>query len=94
MIFNFVLTTTSLAVVHERVPDRNVYGPLPDVVLDNINAQDWALSVSEILIIIMSNSAIFFVIFHKHRLKLFYLSYEQVKIIKIFRFINGNLIFF
>ncbi|XP_076673196.1 phosphatidylcholine:ceramide cholinephosphotransferase 2 isoform X7 [Andrena cerasifolii] len=67
MVVNFILTTTSLAMVHERVPDRNTYGPLPDVVLDNVAAQDWALNVSEVLIMIMSNSAMFFIIFHKHR---------------------------
>ncbi|XP_001604236.1 phosphatidylcholine:ceramide cholinephosphotransferase 2 isoform X3 [Nasonia vitripennis] len=67
MVVNFILTTASLAMVHERVPDRTTYGPLPDVVLDHVAAQDWALNVSEILIMIMSNSAIVFIIFHKHR---------------------------
>ncbi|XP_034948835.1 phosphatidylcholine:ceramide cholinephosphotransferase 2-like isoform X2 [Chelonus insularis] len=67
MVFNFILTTTSLAMLHERVPDRSLYGPLPDIVLDNIEAQDWALNVSEVLIVIVSNSAMVFVIFHKHR---------------------------
>lgn len=67
MVVNFILTTASLAMVHERVPDRNAYGPLPDVVLDNVTAQDWALNVSEVLIMIMSNSAMVFIIFHKHR---------------------------
>ncbi|KAG7213518.1 hypothetical protein KM043_002784 [Ampulex compressa] len=67
MFVNFILTTTSLALVHERVPDRSVYGPLPDVVLDNVGAQDWALNVSEVLIMMMSNSAMIFIIFHKHR---------------------------
>lgn len=67
MVVNFILTTASLAMVHERVPDRNTYGPLPDVVLDNVVAQDWALTVSEVLIMIMSNSAMVFIIFHKHR---------------------------
>lgn len=67
MVVNFILTTASLAMVHERVPDRNTYGPLPDVVLDNVTAQDWALNVSEVLIMIMSNSAMVFIIFHKHR---------------------------
>ncbi|XP_057335598.1 phosphatidylcholine:ceramide cholinephosphotransferase 2-like isoform X2 [Microplitis mediator] len=66
MVFNFILTTTSLAMLHERVPDRSV-DPLPDIVLDNIEAQNWALDVSEILIIIISNSAALLVIFHKHR---------------------------
>ena len=67
LVMNFVLTTTSLALVHERVPDRSVYGPLPDVVFEYIPAQDWALNVSEILIMVMSTSAIIFVVFHKHR---------------------------
>lgn len=67
MVVNFILTTASLAMVHERVPDRNSYGPLPDVVLDHVVAQDWALNVSEILIMIMSNCAMVFIIFHKHR---------------------------
>lgn len=67
MVVNFILTTASLAVVHERVPDRNTYKPLPDIVLDNVAAEDWALNVSEVLIMIMSNSAMVFIIFHKHR---------------------------
>lgn len=67
MVVNFILTTASLAMVHERVPDRATYGPLPDVVLDNIPPMDWALNVSEILIMIISNSAMVFIIFHKHR---------------------------
>lgn len=71
MVVNFILTTASLAMVHERVPDRNTYGPLPDVVLDNVVAQDWALNVSEVLIMIMSNSAMVFIIFHKHRYVLY-----------------------
>ena len=67
MFVNFLLTTTSLAMVHERVPDREKYGPLPDVVLDNVEAQDWALNVSEVIIVIVSNLAMSFIIFHKHR---------------------------
>lgn len=67
MVVNFILTSTSLAMLHERVPDRTTYGPLPDIVLDNIETQDWALDVSEVLIMIVSNSAMIFVVFHKHR---------------------------
>lgn len=67
MAFNFILTTTSLAMLHERVPDRTVYGPLPDIVLDNVAIREGALSVSEILIVVSSNSAMIFIIFHKHR---------------------------
>ncbi|XP_051173374.1 phosphatidylcholine:ceramide cholinephosphotransferase 2-like [Leptopilina boulardi] len=67
MAVNFILTTASLAMVHDKVPDRNSYDPLPDVFLDNVAAQDWALNVSEVLIMIVSNSAVILIIFHKHR---------------------------
>lgn len=64
---NFIFATTSLALVHERLPDREKYGPLPDIILDNIPAMDWALDVSEILIMIQVNSCIVLIAFHKHR---------------------------
>jgi shingomyelin synthase len=67
MAFNFVLTLISLSLVHERVPDRKVYGPLPDVFLDNVPAFDWALDVSEYIIIVCVNSCIISIFFHKHR---------------------------
>ncbi|XP_043271419.1 phosphatidylcholine:ceramide cholinephosphotransferase 1-like isoform X3 [Venturia canescens] len=67
LVVNFILSTTSLAMLHERVPDRAIYGPLPDIILDNVTAQDWALSVSEVLIMIVSNSALIFIVFHKYR---------------------------
>lgn len=67
LVINFILTTASLALVHERVPDRDKYGPLPDVVLDHITAVDWGLSVSEVLIVICTNTAMLVLVFHRHR---------------------------
>nr|CAD7432399.1 unnamed protein product [Timema monikensis] len=67
LVVNFILTTASLSLVHERVPDREKYAPLPDIVLDNVNAMDWALDVSEILIMIATFSSLVVLIFHKHR---------------------------
>lgn len=67
LVVNFILTTTSLSLVHERLPDRNKYGPLPDVVLDNIAPLDWALDVSEVLIMIQVYSCVILIAFHKHR---------------------------
>lgn len=64
---NFILTTISLALVHERLPDREKYGPLPDIVLDNFSEVNWALDVSEVLIMIQTNSCIVLMAFHKHR---------------------------
>lgn len=67
LVVNFIMATASLSLVHERVPDREIYKPLPDIFLDNIVAHEWALSASEILIMITVNSCILLVILHKHR---------------------------
>uniref|UniRef100_T1GRA7 Uncharacterized protein n=1 Tax=Megaselia scalaris TaxID=36166 RepID=T1GRA7_MEGSC len=44
LVVNFILATVSLALVHERLPD---YKPLPDIFLDNVKAQDWALNFTD-----------------------------------------------
>lgn len=65
---NWLFTTASLALTHERVPNAP---PLPDIVLDNINTQAWGLEVSEIMIIVSVYVCILVVIFHKYRLIIF-----------------------
>lgn len=65
--FNCTLNMTSLAIIHDKVPDRDKYPPLPDVVLDNITAVDWALDLSEYLIMASMYSCILVIVFHKHR---------------------------
>lgn len=61
------LATVSLSLVHERLPDQKVYGPLPDVFLDNVMAREWALDTSEILIMVQVNMCILLIMFHRHR---------------------------
>lgn len=67
MSLNMMLVTVSLSIVHERLPDRDVYKPLPDIVLDNVPAVDAMLNVSEILIMLQVNACILLVLFHKHK---------------------------
>jgi len=64
---NFVLATLSLALTHERLPDRETYKPLPDIILDNVTPQDWALYVSDILVAssVMATSVV--MLLHRHR---------------------------
>lgn len=57
----------SLSLVHERLPDRNITKPLPDIFLDNVTARDWSLDVSEYLIMVATTIAMLVVLFHKHR---------------------------
>ncbi len=62
--FGWVVTTVSLALTHERVPDVH---PLPDILLDNFNYQSWGLDVSEICIMVIVWTAFLLVLFHQHR---------------------------
>ncbi|XP_037796791.1 phosphatidylcholine:ceramide cholinephosphotransferase 1-like isoform X1 [Penaeus monodon] len=65
---NWIFTTASLALTHEKVPD---YPPLPDVTLDNIATKEWGLDASECIIIFSVYLCVMVVIFHKHRWILF-----------------------
>lgn len=47
-IFNLILTTVMITVVHERVPSKELSPPLPDKFFDYIDRVHWAFSVSEI----------------------------------------------
>ena len=62
---NFLLTTVSLSITHEL--QRPGLPPLPDITLDHILYRRWALDVSEILIMVSTIIAAFFVVFHKYR---------------------------
>ena len=61
---SWVASTSSLAMTHEFLPDQP---PLPDIVLDNITKQNWALDVCEILLMMSIVAAVIVVVFHRHR---------------------------
>lgn len=64
---SFFLTLISLAIVHDKLPDRKVYKPLPDIVLDNVGNTDFLQSVSDIHVILILNMVLVVIVFHKHR---------------------------
>lgn len=64
---SFFGTSVSLALTHDRLPDRKLYSPLPDVFLDNVEILDNLLKVSEIQIMVAVNTCIVLIFFHKHR---------------------------
>ncbi|MGH0135611.1 UNVERIFIED_CONTAM: hypothetical protein FKN15_031174 [Acipenser sinensis] len=47
-LFNLVLTTVMITVVHERVPSKEISPPLPDKFFDYVGRVEWAFSISEI----------------------------------------------
>lgn len=47
-LFNLVLTTVIITIVHERVPPKEVSPPLPDKFFDYIDRVKWAFTVTEI----------------------------------------------
>jgi shingomyelin synthase len=65
-VFCGTVNMMSLSIVHDRVPDREK-GALPDIVLDNIAVNDWALYVAEYLLMVLTYFCLLVCIFHKHR---------------------------
>lgn len=64
---NLILNLTCLAIVHERIPDRTKYPPLPDIFFDLFPPMDWALDVSEVIIIVSIWSTLLLVLTHRYR---------------------------
>ncbi|CAH1118350.1 unnamed protein product [Phaedon cochleariae] len=85
MTIGFLLTLLSLSLVHERVPDRNKHGPLPDVLLDRTPPYDWALDVSEYIIMISINSVILMAFLHKHRYIVFRRIFAMLSLLYLYR---------
>ncbi|ODM89755.1 Phosphatidylcholine:ceramide cholinephosphotransferase 2 [Orchesella cincta] len=75
LLLSFVIVTFSLAVTHERLPDRNIYKPLPDIILDLIPVQEWALDVSEMTIMTLVGVALSVFMLHSHRWIIFRRSF-------------------
>lgn len=67
LIINFIINLTALAIIHEFVPDRTIYEPLPDIFISNVPAQDWAMDVSEYLIMVTCASTMLILSFHRYR---------------------------
>lgn len=62
-----LLNLVVLAYIHDRVPDREKVGPLPDVLFDLFPPVDQALEVSEIIIIASVWSCVLLIILHRYR---------------------------
>ncbi|CAG0913596.1 unnamed protein product [Notodromas monacha] len=83
-VFCGTINMVSLSLVHDRVPDREK-GPLPDIILDNIQAKDWALYLSEYLLMVLTHGCILITIFHKHRWILFRRCFFLLALLYLYR---------
>lgn len=66
-LFNLILTTVMITVVHERVPPKELSPPLPDKFFDYVDRVKWAFSVSEINGIILVGLWIFQWLFLRYK---------------------------
>lgn len=67
LVIALFISLTSLAITHDRLPDRNIYKPLPDIILDHVGNFDFWLNVTEIQIMVIVNVCVILILFHKYR---------------------------
>lgn len=82
-----VITMGSLAFVHERLPDRS-YPPLPDIFLDNLPNYSWALTATEVIIVVSGTVTVLLSLFHKHRFIVFRRLFLMLAVLYLMRSIT------
>ncbi|EDV19410.1 uncharacterized protein TRIADDRAFT_51176 [Trichoplax adhaerens] len=64
---SFLISAIVMTIVHERVPDKKLYPPLPDIVLDNIPVIPYSFELCEITALSLFILLGIIIVFHKHR---------------------------
>jgi hypothetical protein len=54
-----------IVLVNERIPDKTIYPPLPDILLDNLPVTPWAFTLCEYILLSLEIILFVVLLFHK-----------------------------
>lgn len=67
MVFGFIINDIAIVLTHQKIPDKSLHPPLPDLALDNITKIRWLNDVADILVILSIVMSAVIITLHRHR---------------------------
>ncbi len=67
MVCGFIINDIAIVLTHQKIPDRTLHPPLPDITLDNVTKIRWLNDAADILVVLSIIMSAVIIVLHRHR---------------------------